>query len=76
MICCNFTPVVRHGLPAGRARGGWYEEIFNSDSPYYGGSNVGNYPGVHAEDVGHHGRSHSLLVNLPPLGAVVLKPKP
>ncbi len=27
----------------------WYEEIFNSDSTFYGGSNLGNGPGVMAE---------------------------
>ena len=28
----------------------WYEEIFNSDSTYYGGSNLGNGPGIMATD--------------------------
>ena len=47
--CCNFTPVPRHNYRIGVPEGGWYQEIFNSDSTYYGGSNVGNYPGVMAE---------------------------
>ena len=75
VVCCNFTPVVRYRYRVGVPRLGWYQEIFNSDSQYYGGSNVGNYPGVHAENVGHHGRPHSMVVQLPPLGVTVFKPQ-
>ncbi len=75
VVCCNFTPVVRSQYRVGLPQGGWYEEVFNSDSEYYGGGNVGNYPGIVAEDIGHHGRPFSLPVNLPPLAVTVLKPK-
>ena len=75
VVCCNFTPVVRYGYRIGVPCGGWYQEIFNSDSEYYGGSNVGNYPGLHAENIGHHGRPHSINVKLPPLGVTVFKPQ-
>ena len=51
-----------------RARsGGWYQEVFNSDSQFYGGSNVGNFPGIMAEEPGWHGRPAKLLLTLPPL---------
>jgi 1,4-alpha-glucan branching enzyme len=53
----------------------WYDEIYNSDSQYYAGSNLGNYPGVAAEPTGSHGRPASVLMTLPPLATVVLKPK-
>ncbi len=53
----------------------WYEEIFNSDSTYYGGSNVGNGPGVIAEDIPSHGRPYSISMTLPPLAAVIFKPR-
>jgi 1,4-alpha-glucan branching enzyme len=55
-------------------QGGWYQEIFNSDSAYYGGSNVGNFPGVAAEASESHGRPFSVSLTLPPLSVVVLKP--
>jgi 1,4-alpha-glucan branching enzyme len=74
VVCCNFTPVVRYHHRVGVPRGGWYQEIFNSDSHYYGGSDVGNYPGVQAEAAGHHGRPHSIQIQLPPLGLTVFKP--
>jgi 1,4-alpha-glucan branching enzyme len=74
VVALNFTPVVRRyriALP----RAGYYREIFNSDSSYYSGSNVGNYPGVHADaNHEHYGRPCSMEVNLPPLGVIVFKP--
>ncbi len=75
VVCCNFTPVVRPQYRVGLPQGGWYEEVFNSDSEYYGGGNIGNYPGVNADTIGHHGRPFSITVNMPPLGITVLKPK-
>jgi 1,4-alpha-glucan branching enzyme len=75
VVCCNFTPVVRAEHRLGVPHGGWYREIFNSDSQYYGGSNVGNFPGVMADSHGHHGRPFSLTFKLPPLGVAVFKPE-
>jgi 1,4-alpha-glucan branching enzyme len=42
---------------------------------YYSGSNLGNGPGLAAEDHSSHGRPHSLLLTLPPLATIVLKPR-
>lgn len=74
VVCCNFTPVARSyrfGLP----KAGFYKEVFNSDSAFYGGSNVGNYPGVHADEGrGEHGRPHSMEIQMPPLATIVFKP--
>jgi len=75
VVCCNFTPVIREGYRVGTPRGGWYEEIFNSDSQHYGGSNVGNHPGRNADQAEAQGRATSIQLDLPPLGVVVLKPK-
>ncbi len=74
IVCCNFTPVVRSAYRVGVPVAGWYQEIFNSDSAYYGGANLGNFPGIQASTEGHHLRPYSLPVTLPPLGLVVLKP--
>ena len=54
---------------------GFYNEIFNTDSEYYGGSNVGNHPGVATEPQHHHGRRNSICITLPPLATVVFKLK-
>ncbi len=74
-VCCNFTPVPRLRHRLGVPKGGWYEEVFNSDSTYYGGSNMGNGPGVMADEIPSHGRPASIEVCLPPLATVVFKPR-
>jgi len=74
VVCCNFTPVPRAKHRLGVPEACWYQEIFNSDSQYYGGSNVGNGTGVMAEAHPSHGRPASIEIALPPLATVVLKP--
>ncbi len=75
LVVCNFTPVVRQGHRLGVPERCWYEEIFSSDSSFYTGSNVGNYPGVMADEQPSHGRPASISLTLPPLSTVVLKPR-
>ena len=75
VVCCNFTPVPREGYRLGVPCGGTYAEIFNGDSTWYGGTNLGNAGALEAEPVPHHGRDHSVSLTLPPLAAVVLKPR-
>jgi 1,4-alpha-glucan branching enzyme len=70
----NFTPVPRHGYLVGVDRGGDWREIANSDAGEYGGSGLGNQGRSVALEVPVHGRSHSLALTLPPLGAVFLVP--
>jgi 1,4-alpha-glucan branching enzyme len=70
----NFTPVPRYGYRVGVPRGGFYREILNTDSTYYGGSDMGNAGGVLGEPVPWHGQPHSVLLTLPPLAAVWLAP--
>jgi len=75
VVCCNFTPVPRVNYRYGVPELCWYEEIFNSDSMYYGGSNMGNFPGAMAEPQESHGRPQSIVVTLPPLATVIFKPR-
>ena len=70
----NFTPVPRHGYRLGVPRAGTYTEILNSDAQQYGGSGVINDYPLHTEAISWMGRPYSLVLNLPPLGVVVLKP--
>ena len=75
LAVCNFTPVVRERYRVGVPSGGRWREILNSDAPFYGGSGVGNMGGVEADDLAWHGRPHSVLLTLPPLGIVLLEPE-
>lgn len=72
IVVCNFTPIPRRYYKIGVPRAGNYRELINSDSMYYGGSNVGN--GVlHTTNENWMQQPHALTLTLPPLGAVVLK---
>ncbi len=74
VVCVfNFTPVVREKYRVGVPGPGFYREILNSDAALYGGTNVGNAGGVEAEPVPWMGRDHSVLLTLPPLGALYLR---
>ena len=77
VVVVSFTPVPRQNYRIGVPQAGAYHEILNSDSLYYGGSNVGNgrNPLV-ADDLPWMDRPHSLLITVPPLAAIVLKPEP
>ncbi|MFP4683688.1 MAG: 1,4-alpha-glucan branching protein GlgB [Ectothiorhodospira sp.] len=74
MVCAmNFTPVPREGYRIGVPAPGRYREVLNSDSHYYGGSNLGNLE-VEAEDIPWMGRPCSVVLTLPPLAGIVLQP--
>ncbi len=73
VIVCNFTPVPRSGYRIGVPFAGTYREILNSDSSYYGGSNVGNAGALQSDPIPCHHRPHSLSLSLPPLGVLFLK---
>lgn len=73
VVCNNFTPAVHRNYRLGVPERGRYLEIFNSDSSYYGGSNVGNGMGLYAEGIEAQGRPYSVSLSVPPLGSVVLK---
>ena len=71
IVVFNFTPVPRHEYRIGVPKAGIYEELFNSDSMYYGGSNVGNVA-VRTEDRPWMGRPASMSLTIPPLGGIIL----
>jgi 1,4-alpha-glucan branching enzyme len=69
----NFTPVPRHGYRIGLPGAGAWREVFNSDSAFYAGSNVGNAGGIQAQARPWMNRAHSAAIALPPLGALLLQ---
>jgi 1,4-alpha-glucan branching enzyme len=76
LVCIfNFTPIVRHNYRVGVPKKDFYDELLNSDSEEYWGSNVGNIGGVEAEQIWWQGREFSLNLTLPPLGMIILKPQ-
>jgi 1,4-alpha-glucan branching enzyme len=76
MVVSNFTPVPREnyqlGVPGGA--GAWREAL-NTDSAFYGGSNLGNGPEpLHAAKKPAHGRAMSISLTIPPLATLFLVP--
>jgi 1,4-alpha-glucan branching enzyme len=66
--------VPRPGYRVGLPRPGAWREALNSDAGLYGGSNVGNFGGVTAEDYNVHSQSYSAVFTLPPLGVLIFQP--
>jgi 1,4-alpha-glucan branching enzyme len=73
LFCCNFTPVPRQGYEFGVPEEGFYEEILNTDSEMFGGSNMGNGGCVSSRPVPKHNRPYSIAVTLPPLAVVAFR---
>ncbi len=75
IIALNFTPVAREKYRIGVPFGGHYEELLNSDSSYYNGSNTGNEDPIISEPVPWMGKDHSISITLPPLAGLIIKLK-
>ena len=75
VFVCNFTPIIRKKYQFGVPVPGKYAEIFNSDSSFYQGSDVGNASQVEAFVNPKHGQACSLTLTIPPLAALILRPK-
>lgn len=52
---------------------GFYQEILNTDSELFGGTNMGNGGLVSSRPIPKHDRPYSLAVTLPPLAVVVFR---
>jgi len=74
VVVCNFTPTIQTGYRLGVPHAGAYRERINTDSSYYGGSNVGTPLGTAmAKEIACHDKPYSVLLNLPPLATVMLQ---
>lgn len=74
VVAANFTPVPRHAYRIGAPVAGRYRERLNTDSAWYGGSDLGNGVGVSTEPVAWMGFPDSMCLTLPPLALVLLEP--
>jgi 1,4-alpha-glucan branching enzyme len=74
IVLLNLTPVPREGYRIGLPLEGSYREIMNSDSVYYGGSNLGNgAEPIASEAIPWMDKPFSMSVTLPPLSAIVFE---
>jgi 1,4-alpha-glucan branching enzyme len=77
LVVLNMTPVPRHdyriGVPAFRRASAW-RELINTEPENYVGSCLGNGGSIPVEHQPAHGKPQSLVLTLPPLSALFLKP--
>lgn len=73
LVISNMTPVPRHDYRIGVPHAGVWREIFNSDSDYYWGSNIGNAGRVETSAIAAHGHAQSVQLVLPPLATIFLR---
>jgi 1,4-alpha-glucan branching enzyme len=74
VVAFNFTPVPRYRYRIGVPFDCTYREIFNSDSHYYGGSDLGNSSETHPQSLPWMGQPYSVEIELPPLAGIMLTP--
>jgi len=73
LVVSNFTPVVQLDYRVGVPARGYYAERLSTDAEAYGGSNVGNFGGLHALAQPWDGQPYSLHLSLPPLATVIFE---
>ena len=74
VFVANLSPVPRENYRLGLPRSTRWREAINTDSAYYGGSDMGNLGAVKPEPIPWHGQPFSAQLTLPPLAAVWLVP--
>ena len=74
VFVANLSPVPRYGYRLGLPKPSRWKEAINTDSTYYGGSDVGNLGGLEPEPIPWHDQPFSAEVTLPPLAAIWLVP--
>jgi 1,4-alpha-glucan branching enzyme len=70
----NFSGGPQEGYRIGVPHVGTWLEVLNTDAVQYGGSGVGNLGSVESEPLPWHGMPASVVLRVPPLGAVWLVP--
>lgn len=74
LVVHNFTPVPRPGYRVGVPVGGRWRVLLNSDADAFAGSHAGTLAEAATVEGGSHGQAHALVLDLPPLGSLALKP--
>lgn len=75
LVCIvNFAGVAYEGYRVGLPVAGEWKEVFNTDLPEYGGSNVRNEGAMSTEAKEWDGQAQSVSLRIPPLGTLYLVP--
>ncbi len=75
IVIFNFTPVPRPNYRIGAPEAGKWRCVINTDDTRFGGSGCFPIETYDTDTTWCHGRPQSLVLNIPPLGALVLVPE-
>ena len=75
IIVLNLTPVPRPNYCLGAPSDGPYRTLLSSDDPWFGGSGYPARPHIDVQDAPCHGFERSIILDLPPLAALILAPE-
>ncbi len=73
VVVCNFSPVHRDGYRVGVPFHGIWFCAFNTDAAEFGGTGFGDAAPLKTERVPEHGQDQSLVIDLPPMSAVIYR---
>ena len=73
LVVVNMTPSTHKEYLVGVPLSGFYQECLNTDSEHYGGTGVGNFEGVHAQEVTYGGFPYQLSLVVPPLATLIFE---
>ena len=73
LVVGPFTPVPRPNYRLGVPRAGFWKEIINTNSQYYGGTGAGNHGGRATDPIPSAGHPQSLSLTLPPMTTTIFK---
>ena len=73
IFICNFTPVVYQDFRIGVPYDAEYEEVFNTDSTEFGGSNQLNESIIASDTIGYHYRPYSISIKVPPMATSIFR---
>ena len=73
LVVGNYSGALRGGYRVGVPKEGFWAEILNTNSEYYGGAGQGNEGGRSTEGVSCDGLKQSLVLTLPPLTTLIFK---
>jgi 1,4-alpha-glucan branching enzyme len=73
IIVCNFSPIHRKGYRVGAPFAGTWSPIFNTDDTRFGGQGQGDTSPLKTEKVPHHDQDQSLVIDLPPMSAMIYR---
>ena len=73
LVVCNFSPVHRDGYRVGAPIPGSWAPILNTDDVRFGGQGLGDQTALKTQAVPCHGQEQSLVIDLPPMSAVIFR---